>query len=189
MSKRSRFANIAIFCLRFAVFAPICLYVWWWLLLPPYAYVLGQISSVCINLFTDAPIIAMKVVPNENSVLNADTNLRYITAERQLRFEISYLVDSLPPFIILVLATPGLKFLRRLKVLAIGAGLYFAGQVLYITGFYLFSSSLAKSAEIGIALGQFWLTLPFIMWIVLVYWERILPRDPQPAASNGGEDG
>ena len=73
----------------------------------------------------------------------------------------------------LVLATAGIRILRKLVILAAGSLLIFGGHVAWVVTTYLFRVRFAESPEFPTALGQFWMTVPFILWIALAYWDKI----------------
>lgn len=174
MKKASSLRGPFLFCLKFALIAPICMALWWWKLLPPYTWVLGQLSGGIINLFAEQPIEGMSVVPNPEGVLSSDTSLVYMVGGLERGLEVSDLVNSAVPFVILVLATGGLGVWRRIRILALGSIILFCGQAIFIVFFFLFAKQISESQEIGTALGQFFLTLPFAMWIVMAYWDRLV---------------
>ncbi|MEK7794402.1 MAG: hypothetical protein AAB353_07725 [Candidatus Hydrogenedentota bacterium] len=162
--------GILFFFLRFALIAPVGLYIWWAYLLPPYAWLVGQGSGVLVNLLRGGPVLAMKIETDENFVLHAKSFITFTEAYRIRQFDVAYLVDSFPAYIILVLATSGLGLWRRLRVLFIGSTIILAGNVTYVSIMYFQHHPPGANTY---ALGQFWLTLPFILWIVLAYWDRL----------------
>ena len=174
MNKPRRVRGVLLFCVKFAILAPAVLWVWWAWLLPPYTWAVGQVSGSIINIVSESAVQAMRLETNEAGVLNSDTYLVFHVEGRDRIFHVADLVNSAVPFVILVLATGGLGLLRRVFVLVLGSGIFFVGQVAYIVCFFVFAEQLAESQEIGVALGQFWLTLPFVMWIVLAYWDRVM---------------
>lgn len=188
MKTRSRFATIGIFVVRFAVIAAICLPTWWYFLLPVYAGAVGQVCARTLMMLGE-PIEAVSVSVDETSVLREKTSIILHKAEnRETRLPIASLVNSLPPFIILVLTTAGLGLRRRLKIMAIGTAIFFAGHVSWIViGHQMFQKS-GASTEILTAYGQFWLTVPLILWIALAYRDKVAalfddtaetPEDPE----------
>ena len=169
MTRRPRLSGIAVLVLRFAVIAPICLFVWW-LILPAYAWVLGQVSGMALIHLRGVPIDAMRVVTDPEGVLNAKTGLTYYTNSGQREIAIVYLVSNLPSFLILVLATPGLHLRRRIRALSIGLSVLAVGHVVFIVMAFTMTGLENGAPQ---AAGTFLLTLPFLLWLALVYWEEL----------------
>ena len=173
VSEARRGRGIFLFVLKFFLLAPVILYLWWAYLLPPYSWILGQTSGLLINLFSDHSIEAMRVEADDRGILNTLSLLVFIEDGQSRPFPVSFLVDSFPPFVILVLATAGLSLLRRSLILLGGSLILFVGNAIYIAVVYIHAQSISRAPEIGNAVGQFWLTLPFVLWILLAYWDRI----------------
>ena len=165
--------GVFVFCLKFfAIILPL-LALWWWKLLPPYIEALGQLAGGLINALAGSPIQSMEVETNPDGVLTTDTILIYYINDRPGSIEIAKMANSLPPYIGLVLATAGIRILRKLVILAAGSLLIFGGHVAWVVTTYLFRVRFAESPEFPTALGQFWMTVPFILWIALAYWDKI----------------
>jgi hypothetical protein len=162
--------GILFFFLRFALIAPVGLYLWWAYLLPPYAWLVGQGSGAIVNVLGGGPILAMKIETDETFVLHAKSFIAFTEASRIRQFDVMYLVDSFPAYLMLVLATSGLGLWRRLRVLLAGSAIILAGNVAYVSIMYFQHHPPGAGAY---AIGQFWLTLPFILWIVLAYRDRL----------------
>lgn len=173
MSEARRGRGILLFVLKFLLLAPVILFLWWAYLLPPYSWLLGQTSGLLINLFSVHSIEAMSVEADDRGILNTLSLLVFVEDGQRKPFPVSFLVDSFPPFVILVLATAGLTLLRRLLILVAGSLILFAGNAVYITVVYIYAQSISRAPEISNAVGQFWLTLPFVLWILLAYWDRM----------------
>lgn len=173
MKTRSRFASIGIFIVKFAVIAAICLPTWWNFLLPLYAGAVGQVCARTLMMLGE-PIEAVSVSVDDESIFKERTSIVFHYKEgREAKILVARLVNSLPPFIILVLATAGLGLRRRLKIMAIGTAIFFAGHVSWIViGHQMFQTSGAPT-EILTAYGQFWLTVPLILWIALAYRDKV----------------
>lgn len=169
MIQGSRFKAIALFCGKFVLFAPICL-VLWWLAVPYYVWALGQFCAWVLIQF-GVPIDAMKVT--SQGILNTETVLAFIIKGKEWPIPFARMVNNLPSFVILVLATPALGLLRRLKILAIGIGILVAGHALFLVLVCAFKEQINQAPEIPIALGKFLLTIPFILWIILAYWDEM----------------
>ncbi len=170
MNQPSHSRGILIFCLKFAVIAPVCMIVWW-TVVPSYVWGLGQICAIIIVHAAGIPIEAMAVT--SEGVLNTKTVLVFISEGNRQSMEIARFVNNLPPFVSLVLATPGLPVLRRMKVLAIGSAVLFASHAVFLVPFFVFAQRIEKAPELPLAFGMFLLTLPFVLWIALAYWDRV----------------
>ena len=164
--------SIMMFMLRFILVAPIVLSVWWYFS-PKYAWLLGQMTGTCITHLGGMTIEAMRITTNEASVLNTDTTMVLGYEGKEYPIHISRLMNNISPFIALVLASPGVKFLKRLKVLGIGTALLIAGHVVFLVSAFVFARKIQAAPEIPTAFGLFLMTLPFMLWIVMVYWERL----------------
>ncbi len=83
----------------------------------------------------------------------------------------------------MVLATGGITWGRRLRALAIGLGILFVGHVGFLAYLFAFTRQVQQSPQIPTAVGLFLLTLPFMLWIVLAYWQKLaeLFEEPAPA--------
>lgn len=169
MSRRARLSGIVAFVLRFSVIAPICLLVWW-LILPGYAWVLGQISGAALIHLRGVPIEAMRIVTDPEGVLNVQTSLVYFTNSTPREIAIVYLASNLPSFVILVLATPRLHMRRRIRALAIGLTILAIGHVVFVVMAFTLQGSGEGAPQ---AFGTFLLTLPFLLWLALAYWDEL----------------
>ena len=157
-------------CLKFAVLAPICLFAWLWLL-PMYTWLLGQATGAVLKLMLRVPIET--VVVTRGGFLNTGTALAYALSDgrQPTMHDIGKLVTNVAPFIALVLATSGLGLWRRLKVLILGFVIIFLSHGLTIVLFFLSTGSrLALPNTVGFVA----VTLPFLLWIVLAYWDKLV---------------
>lgn len=183
--KNGHLRTVFFFVLRFCLIAPVIL-VLWWILVPSYVWALGQISGGIINGLVETAIESMKVI--SDGILNTHTSLVYLVDGVERTIEIAYIVNNMPSFLALVLATAGLGFRKRLGILAIGIAIMMAGHVLFLVSSYVLRTQIAESPQVFVAFGKFSQTLPFVLWIVLAYWNRILALfaegngDPQHAA-------
>lgn len=186
MGRGARFSAIALFCARFAVLAPACLALWWWLVVPPYVWALGQVCAWTLIHVAGMPIEALKVT--SAGILNTETILVFVVDSRDHPIAVAHLVNNLPPFVILVLATSGLGVLRRLKVLGIGTGILVVCHAVFIVLVYVLAERIEQAPVWPVALGKFLLTLPFLLWIVLAYWEHVTAFFGDGRARNGAAE-
>lgn len=163
---------IALFGLKFALFLAV-LAPLWWLLLPHYGWLLVQGCGSVLKFGLGMPILAGRI--DAQGLLNTGSLLVFNLEGRDTTLKLGQLVTNLPPFVALVLATPGLIWRRRLRVLAAGTGILIGSHVLFIVVMLRFGAQLQAAAEIPTAVSQFLLTLPFLLWIALAYGRREAP--------------
>lgn len=173
MKSPSRVGGIALFCAKFSVLSAVFLFLWWWKVQPLYVGFVGQISSAILRFIARIPIEAMRVEVDPAGVLSTETILVYVLDRRSYPIEIAYLVANIPPYFALVLATGGLGIKRTLTVLGIGLAVLIAGHATFLVLVFVFSRQIQEAPEVPTAIGLFLLTLPFILWIVLAYWDRL----------------
>lgn len=160
------------FTLYLAVLAPL-----WWLLIPHYGWLLVQGCGSLLKFGLGMPILAGRIDPQ--GVLNTGSLLVFNLEGHDATMKIGVLVTNLPPYLALVLATPGLTWKRRLAVLAIGSAILMLFHAAFIIVMLRFGGQLHAAAEIPTAVSQFFLTLPFLLWIVLAYWKSGIARGPK----------
>lgn len=202
---KERIRAVAVFCLKFLVFVT-CLTVLWWLTLPYYGYMLVQVTGGVLKNLLGVPLEAGYI--EAKGMLNTESNLVFIIPPYAPAMAIALLITNLPPYIALVLATSGLALWKRIRILLYGSGILALGHALFIVllalvflqaqkpgGAETFIGSLAYSKELPTAIIQFYLTMPFLLWIIFAYWERLMGylRDeqegvPPEAAENGSSD-
>jgi len=162
--------KVLAFFMRFAVFAPLCLIAWWWLM-PYYGWLIGQIAAQVIGLFGER-ISAVRI--EADGIFNTETLLTLETASGAQTDKIGSVVTNMAPFIALVLATAGLGVKRRIRVLGIGTGILMVSHVIYLVWVVALSPNVRESPEVPIVVAQLFITLPFLLWIVLAYWRNII---------------
>lgn len=174
MSRGHRSVRIALFCLRFLVYSAGLLAVWWWIVQPYYARLVGQLAGMALKYLAGIPLEAVRVEVDPSGVLSTKTSLVYIYEGRRYPLAVAYLIANIPPYIALVLATSGITWRRRITALAIGVGVLFVGHIAFIAVLFGMAHQIQQSPQISTAVGLFLLTLPFLLWIVLAYWERLV---------------
>jgi hypothetical protein len=182
MSKKKKSWGLPLFCGKFLVFV-IVLVVLWWLLLPYYGQVLLQVTGVPLRYLFNMPILAGRI--ETAGVLNTNTVLVFTLQERERSMPIALLATNVPPYIALVLATAGLTWKRRARILVYGCGILCLFHAVFIIVAMRFQDTLMRVSEIPTAVAQFFLTLPFMLWIVFAYWDRLLQLG-QDKTVNGG---
>ncbi len=160
------------FCTKFLVCVT-ALVVLWWLAIPYYGYLLLQVSGGILKYIVGMPIAAGWIEPG--GVLNTDTWMHFLlegdTVDKMT--PLALLVTNVPPYLALVLATRGLRLWKRLRVLLYGTGILALGHILFIVIVLRFQESLQQYSELPTAVIQFYLTMPFLLWIIFAYWDRI----------------
>jgi hypothetical protein len=175
MGRGNRILDLLYFLARFLVLAPIIVAIWW-SLIPYYGYLIVQVAGSVDRFVFGMPITAVAVRPE--GILNTGTNIVFqITPPGGEMFErscpLALLVTNLVPYVALVLATLGLALRQRLKVLLAGGGIIIAGHLLYVILFVRFKEVLMQNSELVTSTLQFFIVLPFLLWIWFVYSERI----------------
>ena len=164
------------FCVKFLVFVSVLVVLWWWIVLPPYSWLLGQVTGGILKFAAGVPIEAVRI--DVKGVFNTGTDLVFHVGGRERAIHIALLATNVPPYLALVLATAGLAFWKRLRILLYGCAILCACHAVFIVTVMRFQAQLMKASEIPTAVVQFFLTLPFLLWIAFAYWDKI--------ASNAG---
>jgi exosortase/archaeosortase family protein len=196
---KQRIRTVAAFCLKFIVFVTV-LTVFWWLLLPYYGYVLIQLTGGTLKYLLGVPLEAGYI--QAQGMLNTESTLVFHIPPYAPTMPIALLITNLPPYVALVLATAGLAIWKRIRILAYGSGILAFGHALFIVllamifleaqkpgGEETFIGSLATAKELPTAIIQFYLTMPFLLWIVFAYWDRLMGylREEEETAENAPE--
>jgi len=183
-AKPGSVAAIGLFALKFLCIVAVLLMAWW-SIQPAYITVIGQVAGLGLRL-GGLSLEAMRVEVDASSVLNTETTLVYVSEGVDKRLAVAYLVANIPPFIALVLASPGLGWKRRGRAIAAGVAILAASHIAYLVLAFGFARQIQQAPELPTAFGFFILTMPFILWIALVYRDRIVDlfeeNDPQDPA-------
>ena len=177
MSDKKRSWGLPLFCLKFLVFVVVLVIVWW-LLLPYYGAFLMQMTGIPLRHALGVPSTAGRI--DASLVLNTGTKMVFTVEGRERVMPLALLVTNVPPYIALVLATAGLTWKRRGLILLYGCGILCAFHILFIIVAMRFQDAMMRASEIPTAVVQFFLTLPFMLWIVFAYWDRILALGSDP---------
>lgn len=193
MSRASGIGGVAFFCLKFLLFSCALLFLWWWKVQPYYVTLIGHITGAILEHIARVPIEGMLVQVNAAGVLSSETDLVWIIDQQHYPINAGFLVVNIPPYIALVLATPGLALKRIPKILLYGLGILATGHILFLSLVFVFSRQIQESPEVPTAIGLFLMTLPFMLWIVFAYWDKLtlLFEEPEEAdgATESGEQG
>ncbi len=184
LEEGTRTRNILVFSAKFLASVSL-LVLLWWELLPYYGNFLLQTSGTLLKYVFGVPIEYGYISPR--GLFNTGTKLIFRIGPREPALDIALLVTNIPPYIALVLATAKMGLLRRLKVLLYGCGILIAGHILYIAIVLRFQEALRNASEIPTAIIQFFLTLPFLLWIIFAYWDQIISRTRKDSANGFAE--
>ncbi|MBI5091267.1 MAG: hypothetical protein HZB26_02355 [Candidatus Hydrogenedentes bacterium] len=171
MRHGDRRRSVLLFCFRFLVYATVCLAGLWWLILPHYAWGLGQCAGGILKYTMGKPIESLEV--QAGGTLNTETLLVFYTPGKKHPIAVAALATNLATYAALVLATSGLVLGRRMKVLGLGLLILLITHVLYIVLAFYFAAYIANASEIPMALAEFFIMVPFLLWIALAYWPQL----------------
>lgn len=191
MTKPLKARGIALFALKFLAFVGPCLMVWW-LVLPYYARALGALTGIGLKYVLNVPVEGVEVNnADPDAILNTGLQIIFLIKHREpARLpELAGLVTNIAPYVALVLATPGLALARRVRIIGAGAGILAACHLVFMVMAYRVGMT-----EISMALAQLFITLPFLLWIVLAYRDEIgaffaeVDSQPQTRDTEGARD-
>ncbi len=180
MSGKSGIGQVAFFCVKFLAFSSVLLFLWWWMMQPVYARLIGWISGTLLSAFAGIPVDSTHVEVDPKGVLSTKIDLVFMVGQDVYPIAVGSIIANIPPYLALVLATPGLGVRRLLKVLAIGLGILGAGHVIFLVLMFTFMEKLQEAPEVPTAIGLFLMTLPFMLWIVLAYWDKVMALFEEP---------
>jgi len=162
---------VLLFLLKFCVIAAVLLGVWW-VVQPAYVSVVGNAAGLAIRYIAGINLEGVEVAVDKTGVLNTKTSLIYHYEGRPVAIKVAFLVSNLPAYLALILATGGIGWKRRVRAWAIGSAILIMGHMAFLAIMFTFSREVRAAPEIPTAFGMFVMTLPFLLWIVLAYWER-----------------
>ncbi len=167
-----RISSILFLMLRFAVIVPFCLYIWW-TVMPYYAEVMGPLSATAFRWVLRMPVEGYSV--DTGGLMNTRTVLSFRLEDgSNPGIQMGHLFSNIAPYVALVLATTGITLKRRLFILAIGPAILFIGHLLFLIAAFALMERIEGATQIPTALGQLLITMPFLLWVVLAYWEKLL---------------
>ncbi len=185
MSTRTGRWSVLLFCAKFLMFVVVLVMLWWYVL-PWYGEVLIQAAGMPLKFIMGMPIDSGHI--DANGLLNTNTTLTFVVDGHGRSMPIALLVTNLPPYVALVLATAGLTWKRRLLILIYGCAILCFFHVAFIIVALRFQESMAQVSEIPTAVAQFFLTMPFMLWIVFAYWDRIMALGQDKSAPPDNEN-
>ncbi len=175
MDESLRIRGILFFGLKFVLF--LCLsFALWWVLIPFYGHTLGYTSLYLLNTFFGFDLSGYGI--QKDGWLNTNT-LLYFEYKLTLYYDYRYLplstlTKNLPTYIALILATGGLGMWRKSRVLLYGTLILWCGHLAFILLNYNFAGKIQESPEIPTALAEFFMILPFLLWVWFAYWDKIM---------------
>ncbi|NUM54548.1 MAG: hypothetical protein HUU46_12955 [Candidatus Hydrogenedentes bacterium] len=176
MADESHVRRVALFALRLVCITPFVLALWW-LSMPVYSWGIGQAAALLLKVFGGYPIKG--VIISAHGLLNTDTTLGFALDNRTPTTPVSWVVTNVAVFIALVLATRRLTWRQRATALGIGWAILAITHIAHIVVFFAFSKVIARNPQAPTAIAQIFITLPFLLWVVLAYWKG-------PAAGTNG---
>jgi len=163
--------EVVFFCLKFLIFLLPLVAFWWYLALPWYGELLKQISGSILKYAFGANITSGDI--QLKGLMNTESVLSFTIGNHEPAMPIVKLVSNIPPYLALVFATPGIAAIRRIKVTLYGLGILFFFHAGFIVFALRIQSYNVDYSKIPMALGQFMITLPFLLWIIFAYWDKI----------------
>lgn len=122
-------------------------------------------------------------------ILNTATTLELTTAAGSYPLAMGQLATNTAPYVALVLATSGLSWFRRIKALAGGVSALVVSHIVYIVLAFQFAPAIRNAPDLPTVIAQLFLTLPFFLWIVLVYRNRWAGRVDQQSVDSRTDGG
>jgi hypothetical protein len=169
MSEYRGIRPILVFVLRFSIASSILLPLWW-LAAPTYGWLLIQGCGTVLRTVLGVPVTAGHI--DVSGIMNTESTLVLYVGERTSTMKFVHLISNFPPFVALILATPRLGLGRRVSSIFLGGTVLCGGHALFIVLALRFAAPLQRVPEIPSAAAQFFLTLPFLLWVVLAFWQR-----------------
>ncbi len=168
MEETLRIRGILFFGLKFILWLIVAFVLWWWLI-PYYGHGLGWLALKSLNGIFGMDFSEYSVHPQ--GWLNIDTMLSF---DQRLMMPLSMLTKNYPTYLALILATGGLGLWRRARVILYGSLIIMLGHLMYLVLALRFAQSIQESPEIPTALAEFFMIIPFILWVAFAYWDKIM---------------
>ena len=158
--------------LKFTLISTLALTLWWQVQ-PAYVRLAGQVAGILLKYVAGFSVTAMTVTVDPSGVLNSKTSLTYTYDGRPIVINVAYLVVNLPAYVALVLATGGLTWPIRGRALGVGAAVLFAAHVVFLVVMFAVSRAENAGRDVPTVFGLLVMTMPFSLWIGLVYWKQM----------------
>jgi exosortase/archaeosortase family protein len=164
--------------MKFCVFLPLIAIPWWYIM-PTYLLAIGKVSAFVLGSVFGYPFAGAEMVSAAGAV--GETSLLSLPELRFLKSSggtttvggVWSLAITLAAYVALTLATPNIGFRRLIRILAAGIGILAVCHILFIVLLKVFESTIRTSPELPTTIAEVFLTLPFLLWIVLAYWGQI----------------
>lgn len=174
--------NVGLLCVKFLVAVSACL-VAWLQALPAYTLLVGHGTALLLRHIFRKPID--DVIVTAAGFMNTETSLAFrIGASQPTMNDVGHLMFNVAPFVALVLATSGLGLIRRVRIIAVGFAILYVSHVVTVVVRFI-----AGRTPIPTAIGFLSITLPFLLWIVLAFWDKLAlftESAPAPGESSRG---
>lgn len=165
--------GVIFFCIKFLLLVIPLVLVWWLYALPWYGEFLKQVSGSILKFGMGMDIISGDLILE--GLLNTESKLTFAIGAHEPAMPIVKLVSNIPPYIALVLATPALGLIKKIKLIGYGVALLSFCHVAFIVFALSIEEGQMDYSKIPTALAQFFITLPFLLWVIFAYWDRIMP--------------
>lgn len=172
MANESHLRRVTLFALRLICVTPFVL-VFWWLSMPAYSWIVGHVAALVLR---SGGYLIEDVVITAHGLLNTDTTLGFVVGGTTRTMPVSWVVTNVAVFVALVLVTQRLTWKGRLRAATIGFAVLAVTHVTHIVVFFAFSKAIARNPQVPTAIAQVFITLPFLLWIVLAYWRSGAPE-------------
>jgi hypothetical protein len=179
MSRLSSAGNYIFFVLKFLVLVSVLVVLWWWIL-PYYGYCIIWVTARVLRYGLGYPVQGGYIAPE--GLLNTMSTLHYVIGGSAPGLKLADVVTNLPPYVALVLATSGIRIWKRVRILGYGCAILIATHMLFFIVRFTQNQMVQKNTElmnssafteIPTAFLHFSLTLPFLLWIVFAYWDKL----------------
>ncbi len=178
MAREHPIGRALFFCVKFLLFLVVIMWAWL-MLMPYYGWLLMQASGgLLMNVF-GVPLEPGCSV-QASGFLNFTSTITLAMDGHQPASNFTQVAANLAPFLALVLATGRLGLKRRLLILLGGSALLVACHIAFMTyiGYqthraFTSGAMAAHAVDISQVAIQFMIMLPFLLWLVLAYWDKL----------------
>ncbi len=173
LAARPGVRSVLLFCGKFLVLVVVLTLLWWWAV-PLYGYVLMHICGGILRYAAGVPIESGYI--EAAGLFNTETRLVWVIGESRPAMPLAMLVTNVPPYLALVLATAGIALWRRVRILAYGVSILLTGHVAFIVVMLRFQEALQQASDVPQTVIQFYVALPFLLWIVFALFLGRAPK-------------
>ncbi len=155
--------KIIFFLVRFFVFAPVTLVIWWYSI-PIYASTLGFLCVVMLRYLFWLPATGFQV--NASGILNTGTLLELVVNDHRYPLPIAQLTTNIAPFVALMLASFKKTEKAWIRHLGWGIAVLVVSHLIYIVLAFQFRHTISLYPDIPTIVAEIFLTLPFLLWVL-----------------------